>query len=136
MPEAKDIIRQRRLAMGLTMKELAQKVGVSEGTVSRWESGFISNMRRDKVALLSQILDVPLEVLMGWDEKDTEETPVYYTDPQTAALAQQMFQDPDMRSLFSMKRNMDPGVFKDYIDFMKKQYLREHPEEDDDFYGC
>jgi repressor LexA len=65
--EVKDIIRNRRLEMGLTMKELAEKVGVSEGTVSRWESGNISNMKRDKVALLSKILGVPLEVLMGWE---------------------------------------------------------------------
>lgn len=65
--EIKDIIKSRRVDMGLTMKELAEKVGVSEGTVSRWESGNISNMKRDKVALLSKILSIPLEVLMGWE---------------------------------------------------------------------
>lgn len=133
MPDVKDIIKQRRIAMGLTMKELANKIGVSEGTVSRWESGHISNMKRDKVALLSQILDVPPEVLMGWDETDTNETPVYYTNPETAALAQEMFEDPDMRSLFDMKRNMNPQTFKNYMDFMKAQYRLEHPEDD---YGC
>lgn len=65
--EIKDIIKQRRIELGMTMKELADKVGVSEGTVSRWESGNISNMRRDKVALLSQVLGIPAEVIMGWE---------------------------------------------------------------------
>ena len=37
----KDIIKQKRLECGYTMKELAEKVGVSEATVSRWESGIL-----------------------------------------------------------------------------------------------
>ena len=46
-----DLIRMRRLELDMTMKELAAKVGVSEGTISRWESGDIENMKRDKPAL-------------------------------------------------------------------------------------
>ena len=47
--EVKDILRNKRLELGLTMKEVADAVGVSEGTVSRWESGKIGNMRRDRI---------------------------------------------------------------------------------------
>lgn len=65
--EIKDIIRNRRVELGLTMKELADLCGVAEGTVSRWESGHISNMRRDKVSLLSKALGIPVEVIMGWE---------------------------------------------------------------------
>lgn len=42
--DLKDIIRNARLAKGLTMKEVADMVGVSEPTISRWESGEIENM--------------------------------------------------------------------------------------------
>ena len=65
-PRIQNIIRERRIDLGLTMKELAMRIGVSEGTISRWESGNIGNMRRDKVARLSKELGIPLEVLMGW----------------------------------------------------------------------
>lgn len=65
--DVKDIIKERRKELGLTMKELADKCGVSEGTVSRWESGHISNMKRDKVSMLSKVLDIPAEVIMGWE---------------------------------------------------------------------
>lgn len=65
--EIKDIIRTRRKEMGLTMKELADRCGVAEGTVSRWESGNISNMKRDKINALSKAIGVPVEVLMGWE---------------------------------------------------------------------
>lgn len=65
--EVKDVIRNNRIELGLTMKEVADKVGVSEATVSRWESGDIENMRRDKISALSKALRIPLEILMGWD---------------------------------------------------------------------
>lgn len=63
-----DYIKHRRQELGMTMKELAQKVGVSEGTVSRWESGNISNMRRDKIKLLADALDTLPSEIMGWNE--------------------------------------------------------------------
>lgn len=68
MKAVKDIIKEKRLEHGLTMKELAQKVGVSEGTISRWESGEIANMRRSAMVSLSKALDIAPAVLMGWSE--------------------------------------------------------------------
>lgn len=68
MKAVKDIIKEKRLEHGLTMKELAQKVGVSEGTISRWESGEIANMRRSAMVSLSKALDISPAVLMGWSE--------------------------------------------------------------------
>lgn len=68
--DIKDVIHSKRIEHGMTMKDLATAVGVSEGTISRWESGEISNMRRDKVARLGKILDIPVEQLMGWKTKD------------------------------------------------------------------
>ena len=67
-----DLIRMRRLELDMTMKELAEKVGVSEGTISRWESGDIENMKRDKIAALARALEVPPAVLMDWEEYDAE----------------------------------------------------------------
>lgn len=53
------------------MAEVAKLVGVSEGTVSRWESGIISNMRRDKVFALSKVLDMnPIDVMQLRNENE------------------------------------------------------------------
>ena len=69
--EIKDLLRLKRQELGLTMKEVAEKVGVSEGTISRWESGEIANMRRDKIALLASTLQIEPNIIMGWDEVNT-----------------------------------------------------------------
>lgn len=47
-----NIITTRRTELGLTMKQLADAVGVSESTISRWESGEIVNIRKVKVSFL------------------------------------------------------------------------------------
>lgn len=67
--EIKDKIKNRRLELGLTLLDVAKSVGVSEATVSRWESGDIANMKRDKIALLSQALKLSPIVIMGLDER-------------------------------------------------------------------
>lgn len=61
--------KNRRRELGLTMLDVAKKVGVSEATISRWESGYIANMRRDKIALLAKALEVTPSFIMD-DECD------------------------------------------------------------------
>lgn len=62
-------LKQRRLELGLTMAEVAKAIGVSEATVSRYESGNIKNMRRDRVAKYAKVLRVnPSEFILEYDE--------------------------------------------------------------------
>lgn len=70
--KANEIMKIRRQELGLTQKEVADRVGVTEATVSRWESGDIKNMRRDRIAALARVIDVPPAVLMDWEDYDAE----------------------------------------------------------------
>lgn len=67
------IIYDRRDSLGLTQKEVAGFVGVSEATVSRWESGHIDNMRRDRIAKLAKVLQISPLVIMGVDDEPGQE---------------------------------------------------------------
>lgn len=67
--EFKDKIKNRRSELNLTLEDVAKKVGVSAPTIQRYESGEIQNVRRDKIKLLADALDVTPDYLMGWDEK-------------------------------------------------------------------
>ena len=60
-------IRQLRINQGMTLEEVAQKVGVGRSTVRKWETGMIANMRRDKILVLAQALNTSPEYLMGWE---------------------------------------------------------------------
>lgn len=66
------LLRERRKEKGLTMKQVADAVGVSEATVSRWESGNIANMGRSKIYALSKILCLSPAEIMGIDEPSKE----------------------------------------------------------------
>lgn len=51
------------------MKQVAEAVGVSEATVSRWESGQIANMRRDRINNYAKILRVDPNFIMTGEKK-------------------------------------------------------------------
>lgn len=66
--ELNELMKRRRIEADLTLKEVANAVGVNEGTVSRWESGEISNMKRNHIPKLSAILSIPVAVLLGQED--------------------------------------------------------------------
>lgn len=61
-------IRDLRQLHGLTLEQIAQQVGVGRSTVRKWETGLISNMRRDKIAKLAAALHTTPGYLMGWED--------------------------------------------------------------------
>ncbi len=66
--EIKDILKKRRLEKQLTLDDVGQAVGVSAATISRWESGDIANMRRDKIVKLAKALEISPAIIMGWSD--------------------------------------------------------------------
>lgn len=69
--EIKDIIKRKRKEKKLTLMDVAKACDVSEGTVSRWESGDIGDMKRSRIASLAKILDISPAVIVG-TETDEE----------------------------------------------------------------
>ena len=74
--DIRDILKNRRLELGLTQLDVAKAVGVSEATVSRWESGDIANMKRSRIAALANVLNISPSIIMGWDEKEPLSSPI------------------------------------------------------------
>lgn len=122
--DVKNTLKERRVELGYTMKELANLVGVSEATISRWESGDIANMRRDRIAKLAQALKISPAVIMGWDNSSSsgseEAAPTYYLDPEAAELAQALYERPEMRVLFDASRNATKEDIEQVADILDK----------------
>ena len=85
-------LKQRRIELNLTMLEVAKLVGVSEATISRYESGNIKNMRRDRIEKYAKALDTTPAYLMGWEEseqshdKDKNLSKIPYTEEGTVLV--------------------------------------------------
>lgn len=68
-----NIIKNRRLELGLTLKDVAKSLGVAESTVSRYETSDIQNMGIDKIESLAKVLHCTPEYLMGWEKTPNED---------------------------------------------------------------
>lgn len=64
-----DRIKQRRLALSLTLLQVAEELGVKEATVQRYESGEIKNIKHETIYNLSRILKCDPSYLMGWSNE-------------------------------------------------------------------
>ena len=86
-------IHDTRISRGLTLQELGDKVGVGAGTVHKWESGFIENVRTDKIAKIAKALNVTAAYIMGWEDNpvfsynNIEALPETKTVPVIGAIA-------------------------------------------------
>lgn len=65
--EVGELIKNRRMELHLSMEDIANQVGINKSTVCRWESGEIKTIKRSHICLLSQILYIPIEILVGID---------------------------------------------------------------------
>lgn len=110
-------IESLRKSRNISQGKLEKELGFSNGSVSKWKNSTPTPERLQKIA---EYFGVSVDYLMTGEEKQG-----YYLNEETAKMAQEMFEDEDMRSLFDMKRNMPPERFKAHMEFMKNLYEQE-----------
>jgi repressor LexA len=72
--ETNELIKKRRLELGLTLKDVADALGVAESTVLRYERKDIQNMGIDKIVELAKVLKCTPTYLLGWDGNQVRPT--------------------------------------------------------------
>ncbi|MEG1120526.1 MAG: helix-turn-helix transcriptional regulator [Anaerovoracaceae bacterium] len=111
-------IKQKRNELGMTLEDVAKISGVSRQTIQRYESGVISNIPSDRIESIAKSLNVSPTYLMGWDEKETDNS--YYLDPNAAQIAQEVFERPQMKVLFDASRKVSPEDLDFVIDMLAR----------------
>lgn len=106
---------------GISMNKLEDTLGFGKGYISKLGE---STPNASKIKKIADYFGVTVDYLMTG-----KETEGYYLNEETAKMAQEMFEDPDMRSLFDMKRKMPPERFKAHMDFLKNLYAQEMNED-------
>lgn len=61
-------IREARLAAGLTMKELAQRIGVNQSSIARYEKGEFNRVGMDVILKISDVLNVDPQYLIDYQD--------------------------------------------------------------------
>lgn len=64
-------IKNRRIYMGYTQEELAQKLGLQKSAIAKYENGRVENIKRSIIQKMSEVLECSPSFLMGWEQEDT-----------------------------------------------------------------
>lgn len=90
---------------GIKAADFSRATGISEATISTWKKrGVIGNKHMKVVA---DFFGVPIDYLMT-GETDAR----YYENSDTAAIAQEIFDNHELRVLFDAARDADPEDLK------------------------
>lgn len=108
-----EILKRRRSEMGLTLLEIANKMGVSEATVQRWESGNIKSLRHNRISKLAEILNVEPAILMGWEDNSIplgfQPLPKFKKVPRLGAIScgEPLLSEENLEGYDSIPENID-----------------------------
>lgn len=97
--------------------DLAKYMDVSTGLVSSWCRG--EKMPRvDRIKAICDWFNIEMSDLLT--DRSRERESGYYINEETKQIAQAIYENPDMRSLFDMSSKMSPERLKAHLEFMKK----------------
>lgn len=130
-----NIFKKLRTSSGLTQVEMAEKLGISRSTIGMYETG----AREPDFETLEKIADyfnVDIDYLLGRTDKTTllpESIGHYYLNDETRQIAQEAFENPELRTLFKVARDIPPERLRAHIEFMKSLKAQERGNNDE---GC
>ena len=104
---------------GYSINKLEKELGLPRSSISKYNKNVPS---MDKIRLISDFLGVSIDYLMYGKESDG-----YYLNYETAQIAQEIFDDPNLRALFSAARGVKPEQMK-----LAEQMLRQFKETNPD----
>lgn len=66
------LIKEKRKELGLTLQDVADYLGCSKMTISKYERDQIQNLKRDKLIALSTLLGIsPIEIIDSFEVEQT-----------------------------------------------------------------
>lgn len=112
-------IKAARKALGFTLLDVANKVGVSEAMVQRWETGNIKNIKYDNIIKLSDVLQISPVKLMGWDTSNPIPNEYQFLPTTPSYISEQSF-------VYGESSEIDPNLHPSAIIGDRLRALREN----------
>ncbi len=132
MGNFQSVLKSLRKANGLTQDELAKILKISRSTIGMYENG----SREPDYETLEAIADyfnVDIDYLLGRTNKTTIIPEHYYLNDETRQIAQEAFENPELRTLFKVARDIPPERLRAHIEFMRTLKEQERGNHDE---GC
>ena len=115
---------------GKSQTDLITDLGFNKSAVSTWCNG-TRLPRMDKVETLARYFGINRSDLI--EEKSADNTEHYYLNEETREIAKEAFENPELRTLFKVARDIPPERLRAHIEFMKTLKAQERGESDE---GC
>ncbi len=113
-----------------TRQEMCEALGVKYTTFTDWVKGN-SYPRIDKIELMANYFGISKADLVE-DHNDMQQAKEpYYLNEETREIAQEVFENPELRSLFHVARDIPPERLKAHIEFMKNLKDQEKGDPDE-----
>lgn len=122
-----DRIKQRRIELGLTADDLAQKIGKSRATIYRYENGDIENMPTPILEPLARALDTTPADLMGWES--TADVPMERV-PSKAESVQSSSVSAQCKEIIEVCNQLSPHNQRKVLAYSKNLLSTQQMEED------
>lgn len=104
----KERIRSLAKTRSISLPSLEETLGFGAGTISKWDKSVPS---ADKLNAVAKYFGVSMDYLMTGDDEDPQDNQ-YYIDEETAQIAQEIFENKELRMLFSAARDSSPEDLK------------------------
>ena len=130
MATFKDMLKYLRNRDHLSQSELADKLGVAKSTISMYEVGK-REPDFETLEAIADLFNVDMNFLLG--KSGSENDNYYYLNEETRQIAQDAFENPELRTLFKVARDIPPERLKAHIEFMKSLKEQETLKNDE---GC
>lgn len=91
---------------GISMNKLEETLGFGKGYISKLGS---STPKATKIKKIADYFNVSVDYLMTGNEVENEK---YYLNDETAQVAQEIFENKELRALFDVQKDMDPADLK------------------------
>jgi len=115
---------------GKSQIDLINDLKLNKSAVSTWCNG-TRLPRMDKVDLLAKYFNINRSDLI--EEKDEQSDSHYYLNDETRQIAQEAFENPELRTLFKVARDIPPERLRAHIEFMRTLKEQERGNHDE---GC
>jgi transcriptional regulator with XRE-family HTH domain len=109
----------------INANKVSKDTGIPYSTFSDWKAGR-STPKYEKLKKIAEYLNVSVEYLNG---EEPEEKQQYYLNDETARIAQEVFENKDLRLLFDASRNASPEDIRFAVEMLTRMKKKENFDE-------